>query len=103
MTASIKETLVELGKAQVDAMFARQDEHTIDNSEFIPLLETVLRAFESHGSEPAVAEELWDYAYQVFHQLCREAVPEMIFEDSRVLMRSYLLGPRSLFKSKGRR
>jgi len=28
--------VVELGKAQVDAMFRRQDQHMIDDSEFIP-------------------------------------------------------------------
>ena len=43
--------LLAVGKAQVDAMFRRQEAHAVDDSEFLPLLETVLTAFETTGIE----------------------------------------------------
>ena len=90
-----KAALLQLGKAQVEAMFAHQeDTSAIDDSEFIPLLESVLTSFESYGLDETGADELWDYAYHVYDRLCREAAPEFSFEENRDLMRSHLLGPR---------
>ena len=40
-----------LRKAQVDAMFRRQDVYVIDDSEFLPLMEVVLTTFETTGIE----------------------------------------------------
>jgi hypothetical protein len=92
-----RNTLLALGKAQVDAMFARQTDFTaIDDSEFLPLLEGVLTAFESHGLDTAGVDELWDHAYRVYDRACREADPSYGFKESRDLMRSYLCGPRRL-------
>ena len=99
MTAgSIRRDLLALGKAQVDAMFARQNDlaHSIDDSEFLPLVECVLAAIESQGLDVADADELWDHAYHVYDQACREADPVYGFEENRDLMRSYLFGPRRL-------
>jgi hypothetical protein len=95
---TLRDTLIALGKAQVDAMFARQadDRYVIDDSEFLPLLECVLTAFESHGLDPAGADELWDHAYRVYDRLCREVEPDLPFEANRDLMRRYLLGGRRL-------
>jgi len=95
---ALRGVLIALGKAQVDAMFARQSEagFTIDDSEFLPLLECVLAAFESHGLDPAGADELWDHAYRVYDGLCREADPDFTLEDNRDLMRSHLVGRRRL-------
>jgi len=36
--------LLELGQAQIDAMFTRQDERLTIDSEFLPLFEVVLTA-----------------------------------------------------------
>ena len=48
MNDPCKEIIVRLGKAQVDAMFGRQDEGPlIDDAEFVPLVESVLTAFET--------------------------------------------------------
>lgn len=91
-----RNTLLALGKAQVDAMFGRQDIWAIDDSEFLPLLECVLTAFESHGLDSAGVEELWDYAYHVYDRACREGDPSYGFEENRDLMRSYLCGSRRL-------
>jgi hypothetical protein len=42
MSNDIKPQLIRLGKAQIDAMFARQDEGpAIDDAEFLPLVEVV--------------------------------------------------------------
>ena len=54
------ELVVRLGKAQVEAMFERQDHGPIlDDSEFLPLVESVLTAFETAGIDSEVVEELW--------------------------------------------
>lgn len=100
----VHDTLLALGKAQVDALLAFQEGPlVIDDSEFVPRLEAVLTAFESHGLEPAGVEELWDYAYRAYDRACREADPEFTFEENRDLMRSYLRGPRRLQRPKRRR
>jgi len=103
-TALINKALLALGKAQVDALLAFQEGVLlIDDSEFIPRLEAVLTAFESHGLEPAGAEELWDYAYRAYDRACRDADPNFTFEENRDLMRSYLHGPRRLEEPKRKR
>jgi len=97
-----KSILLTLGKAQVDAMFRRQENHAIDDSEFLPLLEVVLTAFETTGIEKDVAEEIWEYAFAVYDRACKEAEPTSTTGDNRKLMQRYLLGPRGL-KRKPRR
>ena len=97
-----KSILLMLGKAQVDAMFRRQENHAIDDSEFLPLLEVVLTAFETAGIEKDVAEEIWEYAFAVYDRACKEAEPTSTTGDNRKLMQRYLLGPRGL-KRKPRR
>jgi hypothetical protein len=91
----MNDILLRLGQSQVDAMFARQEEGPIiDDSQFIPLVEAVLAAFEE--IDDAIAEALWDHAYAVYDQLCKEAVPESTAEENRELMQRYLLrGQRS--------
>ena len=52
--------LLRLGQAQIDAMFARQDEGlATDDSEFLPLVEAVLTAYEKAEINETVAEDLW--------------------------------------------
>ena len=85
--------LVMLGKTQVDAMFDRQEDRPIDDSEFLPLVEAVLSGFEVVGIEEVV-EAVWEHAFHVYDQACKEAVPESTTADNRRLMQSYLLGKR---------
>ena len=94
----LKDALLALGKAQIDAMFAQQGDSrfTVDDSEFVPMLECVLTAFESHGLGPAEMDTLWKHAYGIYDSLCREVEPDIPFEENRDLMRRYLLGPRRL-------
>ena len=74
-------------------MFARQDGGpAIDDSDFLPLVEIVLTAFEA--IDRAVTAELWDHAYAVYDRMCKDAVPESTADENRQLMQSYLLGER---------
>src|SRR5216117_1522423 len=84
---------VHLGKAQIDAMFTRQAAAPIDDSEFLPLLEVMLTAYEKILPD-TVADELWEYAFGVYDRLCREAQRAWSAADSGKLMRRYLLGER---------
>ncbi len=89
-------TLVaQLGKAQIDGMFARQDEGpAIDDSEFLPLVEIVLTAFEKTLSDDTLADELWEYAFAVYDRMCKAVEPTSTTAENRKLMQSYLLGKR---------
>jgi hypothetical protein len=102
MNGDTKEVLLALGKVQVDAMFRRQEAHAVDDSEFLPLLEVVLTAFETTAIEKEVAEEVWEYAFAVYDRACKEAEPNSTTADNRKLMQRYLLGPRGL-KPRSRR
>ena len=95
MNDKIRPLLLRLGQAQIDAMFARQDEGpAIDDSEFLPLVEVMRTAFEKTESGDAVVEELWKYAYAVYDRMCKEAEPESTAVENRELMPGYLLGER---------
>ena len=91
---SENDLLVTLGKAQVDAMFCRQEDYPVDDSEFLPLVEAMLIGFEMAGIDGAVVEAVWEHAFYVYDQACKEAEPESTTADNRELMRSYLLGNR---------
>lgn len=87
--------LLRLGQAQIDAMFARQEDGpAIDDSEFLPLVEAVLTAFEKAEIDGSVVEELWGYAFAVYDRMCKEAEPDSTADENRELMQSYLLGKR---------
>ena len=91
MDNEVRLILLRLGKSQIDAMFARQDDGpAIDDSDFLPLLEIVLTAFEATVGGHAVVEELWKHAYAVYDRMCKEAVPESTSDENRELMQSYL-------------
>ena len=97
MNGECIEIAVRLGKAQVDAMFERQDEGPlIDDAEFVPLVESVLTAFETAGFDSQVVEDLWEYAYSRYDRYCKEADPAFTTSDNIRLMRSHLLGPRRI-------
>lgn len=96
MNDSGRAMLLKLGKAQIDAMFARQDDYPIDDSEFLPLVEGALDAFETSGVGGDVKEEIWEYAFHVYDRACKEAEPSSTTDENRKLMQSYLLGKRQL-------
>ena len=97
MNDPCRELVLRLGKAQVDAMFGRQDDGPIiDDAEFVPLVEAVLRAFGAAGIDGQVVEELWEYAYSRYDRYCQQADPSFTTAENIRLMRSYLLGPRRI-------
>jgi hypothetical protein len=73
---------------------ARDEGPVIDDSEFIPLVESVLTACETTGFDSEVVEELWEYAYSRYDRACQEADPSFTSQENKELMQSYLLGPR---------
>jgi hypothetical protein len=91
---SVNDLLLRLGKAQVDAMFLRQEEDPVDDSEFLPLLEAVLNAFETAGIDEDVVEAVWEHAFLAYDQACKKAAPESTTAENRRLMQSYLLSER---------
>ena len=95
--------LLALGKAQVDGMFRRQEVHAVDDSEFLPLVEVVLDAFETVGIDKRIVEEVWEYAFAVYDRACKEADPRFSTAGNRKLMQTYLLGPRGLKRTSRRR
>ena len=95
MNDDCRTLLLQLGKAQIDGTFARQDEGpAIDDSEFLPLVEILLTAFEQTQDDDTLAEELWEYAFAVYDRMCKEADPTSTAAENRKLMQSYLLGKR---------
>ena len=97
-----RELVLRLGKAQVDAMFGRQDEGPlIDDAEFIPFIESVLTAFETADIESQVVEELWEYAYSRYDRYCKEADPA--FTTSGTALLQHTGQPRAASGWSGRR
>ena len=94
MTPEERELVLRVGKAQVTALLQQQDHSPIDDSEFIPLLEVVLTAFETVGVAKVVVEELWEYAFDLYDQMCKDTDPESTTAENRRLMQSYLRGSR---------
>jgi hypothetical protein len=61
---------------------------------FFRWVEAVLMAFETAGISKAVVDELWEYTFDVYDQVCKEAEPESTTKDNRQLMQTYLSGKR---------
>lgn len=97
MNDTCRELVLRLGKAQVDAMFGRQDDGPIiDDAEFVPLVEAMLTAFEAAGIDNQVVEELWEYAYSRYDRYCRDTDPSFTTAENIRPMRGYLREPRRI-------
>jgi hypothetical protein len=95
MNDESKALLVQIGKAQIDGMFARQQEGpAIDDADFLPLVAIVLSAFERNKSDKMLADELWDYAFAVYDRMCQENDPRSTTAKNEQLMLSYLVEKR---------
>jgi hypothetical protein len=75
-------------------MFRRQDDYPVDDSEFLPLVEAALNAFEMAGIDEDVVEAVWEHAFHVYDQAYKEAVPESTTAHNRRHMQSYLIEER---------
>jgi hypothetical protein len=86
--------LLRLGKIQLEDLFAYYDHNSLDDSEFIPLLDTLIESFARAGLSEVRVKELCRQACEHYHQCCQEAEPESTMESNMELMFSYLPGPR---------
>ena len=91
--ADTQAALLRLGKVQLDDLFAHNDRHPLDDSEFIPLLDTLIESFARTGFSTLRVKELRSYACESYHRYCQGAEPESTFESNMELMFSYLPGP----------
>jgi hypothetical protein len=86
--------VLRLGKIQIKDLFTQYDRNSLDDSEFIPLLDTLIESFARAGLSALAVKELRRQACEVYHQCCQEAEPESTMESNMELMFSYLPGPR---------
>ena len=84
--------LLLLGKVQIEDLFAHNDRNPLDDSEFIPLLHTLIESFARAGSSALAVKNLRRHACGVYHRYCLEAAPESTFEANLELMFRYLRG-----------
>ncbi|PWU08075.1 MAG: hypothetical protein C5B50_30380 [Verrucomicrobia bacterium] len=85
--------LARLGKIQIDGLFVRNMQHPIDDSEFIPLLDTLIESFARVGLNAVRVKELRRRVCESYHRCCQQTEPESTFEENMDLMFSYLPGP----------
>ena len=83
-----------LGKIQINDLFAHNARNLLDDSEFIPLLDTLIESFARVGLRALAVKELRRHACELYHRCCQEAEPESTMESNMELMFSYLSGSR---------
>ncbi len=88
--ADAQTALAHLGRIQIEDLFAHNNQHPLDDSEFIPLLNTLIESFARTGLSTSAVNELRRYACEVFHRYCQEAQPESTFEANMDLMFRHL-------------
>jgi hypothetical protein len=86
--------VLRLGKIQMKDLFVHYDLNSLDDSEFIPLLDTLIESFARAGLSALAVKELRRQACELYHGCCQEALPESTMESNMKLMFSYLPGPR---------
>ena len=84
--------LLRLGKVQIEDLFAHNDRNPLDDSEFIPLLDTLIESFARAGLSALAVKNLRRHACGVYHRYCQEAAPESTFEANLELMFRCLRG-----------
>ena len=94
--ADLDAAMLRLGKIQIDDLFTHNGRHPLDDSEFIPLLDTLIESFARAGLNAVQVKKLRRHACESYHRCCQEAEPESTFEANLELMFSYLPGsPRT--------
>jgi hypothetical protein len=71
-------------------LFAHCDRKPLDDSEFVPLLDTLIKSFARAGLSTLAVKGLRRQACEVYHRCCQEADPESTFEVNLKLMFSYI-------------
>ena len=90
--ADTEAALLRLGKIQIEDLFRHNDRHPLDDSEFIPLLDTLIESFARTGLSALRVKELRRHACELYHGVCQEAEPESTFESNMELMFRHLPG-----------
>src|SRR5260370_41639825 len=84
--------LLGLGRVQIEDLFAHNDRNPLDDSEFIPLLDTLIQSFARAGLGALAVKNLRRHACGVYHRYCQEAEPESTFAANLALMFRVLRG-----------
>lgn len=82
--------LLRLGKVQIEDLFAHNDRNPLDDSEFIPLLDTLIESFARAGLNALAVKSLRRHVCEIYHRYCQEADPESTFEANLELMFRYI-------------
>lgn len=85
--------LARLGRIQIEDLFAYYHQKSLDDSEFMPLLDTMIESFARAGLSSLAVIELRGHACELYHRCCQDAEPESTFEANMELMFTYLPGP----------
>jgi hypothetical protein len=88
--ADTEAAILRLGKIQIEDLFAHNDRHPLDDSEFIPLLDTLTESYARAGLSAVTVKELRRHACELYHRYCQESEPESTFEANMELMLSCL-------------
>jgi repressor LexA len=88
--AGSESAMLRLGKIQIEELFAHNNRKPLDDSEFIPLLDTLIQSFVRAGLGVLTIRELRRHVCQVYHCYCLEADPSSTIESDKTLMLSYL-------------
>ena len=87
---NMEAALLRLGKVQIEDLFAHNDRNPLDDSEFIPLLDTLIESFARAGLSAPGVKSLRRHACGIYHRYCQEYEPESTFEANLELMFRYL-------------
>ena len=91
--ADAEAALARLGRIQIEDLFAYYHQNSLDDSEFMPLLDTLIESFARAGLSAMAVIELRGHACELYHRCCQDAEPESTFEANMELMFTYLPGP----------
>ena len=86
----MEEILLAIGRRQVDAMFEFTERDPIDDEMFVPMLANLVKCFQYRKVPMGMADQIWDYAIEVYDKLCKEAEPESTYEENKAHMLSFL-------------
>lgn len=90
--ADTEAALLRLGRVQLEDLFECKNQISLDDSQFVPLLDTLIETFARAGLSAPLAKELRHHACQLYHRCCQEVEPESTFEANMELMFSHLPG-----------
>ena len=91
-SADAQAALARVGRIQIEDLFTHNHQNPLDDSEFIPLLDTLIESFARAGLSVPRVKELRRYVCELYHRCCQEAELESTFEANIELMFSYLPG-----------